>query len=112
MIIAVAGPYSAPTEEERTKNLDAMNIAAAEVYLKGHIPVIGVNASLFIADKLPELPRREVINSISFEIVERCDAILLIGSSAGADHERGIIESKGLPVYYSIEEIPDNVKQP
>ena len=110
MLIAVAGPYSAGTEEEKAENLNAMNIAAAEVYRKGHIPVIGVNASLFVADKLASLPPLEVINSISFAIVERCDAILVIGSSPAADFERDIIKNKGLPVYHSIEEIPENSK--
>lgn len=106
MLIAVAGPYSAGSEEQKAKNLDAMNSAAAEVYRLGHIPIIGVNASLLVAEKLPELDRHEVINNISFAIVNSCDAILMIGSSRGADIERKIIESKGLPVYYSIEEIP------
>ena len=108
MLIAVAGPYSAETEEQKAKNLDALNIAAARVYRKGHIPVIGVNAALFVADKLNDLPRREVINEISFAIAEKCDAILMIGSSPGTDIERDIIKNKGLPVYYSLEEIPEN----
>jgi hypothetical protein len=107
MLIAVAGPYSADTEEQKTRNLDAMNHAAAEIYKKGHIPVIGVNAALFIADKLSSLPKTEVINKISFAIVKRCDAVLMIGESPGANAEREIIASKGLPVYYSIDEIPD-----
>jgi hypothetical protein len=106
MLIAVAGPYSASTEEQRSENLKAMNETAAEVYRRGHIPVIGVNASLFVADELNDLPRNEVINKISFAIVEKCDAILIIGSSPGADVERNIIAGKGLPVYYSIDEIP------
>ncbi|HMT11877.1 MAG TPA: DUF4406 domain-containing protein [Ignavibacteria bacterium] len=106
MLIAVAGPYSAPTEEQKQANLDAMNRAAAQVYEKGHIPVIGVNVALPVALMLPGKDRREVINEISFAVVEKCDAILMIGSSAGADKEREIIEAKGLPVYYSIDEIP------
>ncbi|MBE2217760.1 MAG: hypothetical protein IAE90_06140 [Ignavibacteria bacterium] len=106
MLIAVAGPYSANTEEQKQSNLDAMNAAAAQVYLKGHIPVIGVNAALPVAIMLPQNDRRDVINEISFAVVEKCDAILMIGSSPGADKEREIIEAKGLPVYYSIDEIP------
>ena len=46
MLIAVAGPYSADTLEQRQRNLDAMNEAAAGVMNRGHIPVIGVNAAL------------------------------------------------------------------
>ena len=44
MLIAVAGPYSAETAEQRQKNLEALNKAAAAVMKRGHIPVIGVNA--------------------------------------------------------------------
>lgn len=107
MLIAVAGPYNADSDEQKAKNLKAMNIAAAAVYKKGHIPVIGVNASLYVADELPQIDRRKVISDISFAIVERCDAILMVGSSPGADHERKIIEGKGLPVYDSVNDIPD-----
>ncbi len=107
MLIAVAGPYSAETEEQKAANLKAMNIAAAEVYKKGHIPVIGVNASLNVANELADLSRAQVISDISFAIAERCDAILMIGSSPGADIERSLISAKGLPVYNSIDEIPE-----
>lgn len=107
MLIVVAGPYSADSDEQKTQNLKAMNIAAAEVYRKGHIPVVGVNASLYVADELPEIERRKIISDISFAIVERCDAILMVGSSPGADFERGLIEAKGLPVYFSVNEIPE-----
>jgi hypothetical protein len=110
MLIVVAGPYSADTEEKKARNLETMNIAAAEIYRRGHIPVIGVNAALFVADNLPDMNRHEVINNISFAIVERCDAILMIDSSAGADAERDIIQAKGLPVYYSLDEVPVNTK--
>lgn len=107
MLIAVAGPYSAESEQQKAANLKAMNAAAAEVYRKGHIPVIGVNASLNVADELPDLNRKKVISDISFAVVERCDAILMTGSSPGADIERKLIEEKGLPVYYSIDDIPE-----
>ena len=84
-----------------------MNIAAAEVYRKGHIRYWS-KCITFFSDNLPDKPRRDVINKISFAIIERCDAILVIGSSQGADFERDLIMNKGLPVYYSIEEIPQN----
>lgn len=107
MLIAVAGPYSAESELQKAANLKKINAAAAEVYRKGHIPVIRVNASLFIADEFPVLERKKIISDISYAIVKRCDAILMVGSSHGADIERKIIEEKGLPVYYSIDGIPE-----
>ena len=45
MIIAVVGLYSAPTTEERQKNLDAMTIATAKLLKARHIPIIGMNAA-------------------------------------------------------------------
>ena len=53
MLIAVAGPYSAETTEERQRNLDAMNRAGAEVFQRGHIPVIGVNIALPVVEFCP-----------------------------------------------------------
>lgn len=55
MLIGVAGPYSADTEEQRQKNLDAMNFAAAKLLEKGHTPLIGVNAALPVIEALEKL---------------------------------------------------------
>ena len=107
MLIAVAGPYSADTPEQRQRNLDAMNDAAAGVMRRGHVPVIGVNAALPVVDRLgPELDRYEAIMTISLALVDKCDAILMIGESAGVNRERDLVRSKGLPVYRELDEIP------
>jgi len=106
MLIAVAGPYSADTKEQRKKNLDAMNDAASEVYKLGHIPVIGMNNALPVVDKLNDIDRYNSIMEISLEIIDRCDAILMIGESRGANMECDVISGKGLPVYRSVKEIP------
>ena len=107
MLVAVAGPYSAPTHEERVANLDRMNCAAVDVLRKGHIPVIGVNAALPVVARLPEAERYDAIMDISLALVGQCDAILHIASSPGADRERDLVASLGRPVYRSITEIPD-----
>ena len=109
MLIAVAGPYSAETAEERQRNLDAMNRAAAAVMRLGHIPVIGVNVALPVVEMLAGVDRYETMMAISLEVLARCDALLLIGESPGANRERDLIASKGLPVYRTIEEIPTAV---
>lgn len=106
MMIAVAGPYSAETEEERKSNLDAMNTAAAEIYMKGHIPVIGVNAALFITEKLEKNLRKKAMMEISLAVVEKCDALLLLKESPGANLERDLIISLGKKIYTGTEEIP------
>jgi hypothetical protein len=112
MLIGVAGPYSADTEEQRQKNLDAMNIAAAKLLEKGHTPLIGVNAALPVIQSLQETnPNSEVdiyeaIMKISLAVIDKCDSLLLIGESPGANRERDLVLSKGLKVYYSLDEIP------
>ena len=109
MLIAVAGPYSADTTEARQRNLDAMNQAAVEVFKLGHVPLIGVNAALPVVAFLREEDRYEAIMTISLAVVDKCAAILVIGESPGVNRERDLIRAKGLPVYNSINEIPNAV---
>jgi hypothetical protein len=108
MIIGIAGPYTAPTEEARQHNLDAMNLAAAEVYKKGHIPFIGINLALPVVNQLsftnPE-ERYQAIMKISLACMDQCDALLVIGESRGVQMEKEHILAKGLPVFYNLDEI-------
>lgn len=107
MLIAVAGPYSADTPEQRQLNSDSMNRAAAAVLARGHIPVIGVNAALPVVEWLASGANHyEAIMAISLALVDKCDAILILGESAGANRERALVQSKGLPVYVDISDIP------
>jgi len=107
MIIGVAGPYSAPTEEQRNKNFEAMNIAAARVYEKGHIPFIGVNMALPVVAHANSDDKYEAVMDISLAVIDKCEAILIIGEeSKGVIREKDVLIAKGLPVYYSIDEIP------
>jgi hypothetical protein len=89
MLIAVAGPYSADTPEQRQRNLAAMNEAAAAVMNRGHIPVIGLNAALPVVEcPGPDANQYEAIMAISLALVDKCEAIPIIGESAGANRER------------------------
>jgi hypothetical protein len=44
--------------------------------------------------------------AISLALVDKCEGILLIGESAGANMERDLVVSKGLPVYRAVGEVP------
>lgn len=107
MIIGVAGKYSAETEEEKKKNLDLMNEAAARLLELGHTPLIGVNAALPVIEKSNSNTENkyEAIMKISLALINACEGLLLISESPGANKERDLILSKNLPVFYSIEEI-------
>ncbi len=42
---------------------------------------------------------------ISMALIDKCEAILMIGESPGANREKDFIVSKGLPVYNEISEV-------
>lgn len=106
MIIAVAGKYSADTEEERRENFEAMNAAAARLLEAGHTPLIGVNTALPVVERSNVPDRYDAIMRISMAVVAACDAILVISGSRGADRERNHFSALGKPVYVSIDEVP------
>lgn len=106
MIIGVAGPYTADTELKKKANLDAMNTAAARLLEIGHIPLIGMNAALPVIEKADIEDKYKAVMEISLAVIDSCEAILILGDSPGVSKELELIKSKGLPVYYNIEDIP------
>jgi len=83
-----------------------MNTAGALVLELGHIPLIGMNAALPIVERANIKDKYKATMEISLAVIDKCEGILMIGESPGANKERDLILSKGLPVYYSINEIP------
>jgi hypothetical protein len=112
MIIGVAGPYSAPSAVERRKNSDRLTKAAARLLEMGHIPFVGVNAAVDIVEQSSVSDAAESMMQISLALMDACDALLFLGESPGANRERELFVSKGLPVYYSISEIPGVMATP
>jgi hypothetical protein len=107
MWIMIAGPYSSDGADQATRaeRLREMNLAAYEVFRRGHTPVIGVNMALPIIET-GEGSYEELMMPISFALAEKCDAILRIGGpSKGADDEVETIRAKGGAVFRSLEEI-------
>ena len=84
-----------------------MNAAAAKLLEKGHIPIIGVNAALPIVERANVADKYKAMMDISLAVIDKCEALLLIGESPGANKERDLILSKGMPVYYNIDDVPD-----
>jgi len=105
MIIGVAGPYSASTPEQLKKNYDALNEAAARLLEMGHIPFIGINMAIPVLEKANVEDEYEAAMDISLAIIDKCEALLFIGESPGANRERDIILAKGLKVYYNLDEV-------
>jgi hypothetical protein len=110
MVIGIAGPYTADTEAERKRNLDILNEAAAKLLEMGHIPLIGINAALPVAEKtkLQGEEKHKALMAISLAVINACEALLFLKESPGANMERDLITSKGLKVYTKLEDLPAN----
>lgn len=106
LMIMVAGPYSAPTPEGRAANLAAMNRAAAALAQRGHIPMIGVNAALPVLDAAGLPYTDKMMMEISLALAARCDAVLQIARSPGADREVDVIRGLGRPVFTCLADVP------
>jgi hypothetical protein len=110
MWIMIAGPYrtGAHSAAERQHHLDALNRAALEVFRKGHVPMIGVNAALPLIEAAGADTYDAIMMPLSLSLAERCDAVLrLDGISPGADLEVERIKARGGVVYRSLADIPD-----
>ncbi len=108
--IMVAGPYTsgAADEDALARNLAAMNLAAVEVWKRGHVPVIGVNMALPVIGMAGDDQFEAIMMPLSMALAERCDAVLRVGGpSKGADQEVELIRKKGGQVFRDPAEIPD-----
>ncbi len=109
MWIMVSGPYTAgaASPEQRRANLRAMNVAAVELFRRGHVPVIGVNMALPMIEAAGEAAFHELMMPMSLALVERCDACVRIGgASNGADDEAAAFRQRGKPVFTAVDQVP------
>lgn len=115
LIIMVAGPYRTGTNDDPVliaRNLDRLEAAAMPVYKAGHIPMIGEWVALPLmkqaGSKEPgDSIADEYLYPVAQRLIERCDAVYRIeGASKGADQDVQLARQRGLPIYFSAEEIP------
>ena len=108
--IMVAGPYRSGSSDPVVwaENLRKLNLAAAAIFEKGHVPIIGVNMALPVIETAGQEFYERIMMPLSLSLTERCDAVLRIkGVSKGADEEVERFRVRGLRVFQSIDEIPE-----
>jgi hypothetical protein len=93
------------------QNLGRLETAAWPIFEKGHIPMIGEWVALPVLDSAGsgvfEPLAQEVMYPTAERLLQHCDAVLrLSGESTGADEDVRIARERGIPVYYSLDEIP------
>ena len=115
LMILVAGPYRSGTGGDPAQiqaNVDAMTAVALELFVRGHLPVMGEWFALPLigaaeaADTFEDADAT-IFHPIAERILAHCDACLRIGgASEGADRMVRVAESLGKTVYHDIEAIP------
>src|SRR3954469_24741716 len=114
-LVLVAGPYRSGTGDDPAKleaNVRAMNVAALEVWRRGHLPVTGEALALPLVElagsrQVGDAGFNGVFHPLSRLLIARCDAILRIGGpSQGADEMVALAEAQGLTVFHRIEDVP------
>lgn len=108
--IMVAGPYRSGSSDPSVwaRNLRRLNTFAYAVFLRGHVPIIGVNLALPVIESAGQASYEQIMPRLSLSLTERCDAVLRIeGASLGADDEVEAFRARGLPVFGSVDEIPN-----
>ena len=106
MLIMVSGPVSADSDESRMENIARLNRVAAEIFKRGHIPVVGVNAAAPVVEEAGVADKYEATMKICEALAEKCDAVFVIGESDGTCRELEIIQRRGGPVFHDVNEIP------
>ena len=113
LLILIAGPYRSGTGGDPAliaRNLERLEKAAAPIHRLGHVPMIGEWVALPILRGMEEADAADgdVMYETAHRLLQHCDAVLrLPGDSAGADKDVEIALERGLPVYRSLEEIPE-----
>ena len=108
-LVFVTGPYSAPTTAGIGANIRRAIDIGRRLFQKGYYPIVPhllVREYYEYGSKSP-IFGYEPLMEYTMAIVQKCDILLLYESSPGADRERRLAESLGIPVYFDVDELPD-----
>ncbi|WP_133828044.1 DUF4406 domain-containing protein [Actinomycetospora succinea] len=115
LLVLIAGPYRSGTGDDPVlldRNLRRLEEAAWPIFAKGHVPMIGEWVALPVlssagADGIADPLAEQVMYPTAHRLLEHCDGVLrLPGASQGADQDVAIARERGLPVWFSPDEIP------
>ncbi len=116
MMILISGPYRGGTNDDPAlikQNLDRLEAVALPLFRKGHIPMIGEWVALPLMhlagfERVGDAIWDEIQYPAAHRILAKCDAVLRIeGASKGADEDVRLARERGLPIYFRLEDVPD-----
>lgn len=115
MMVLIAGPYRSGTGDDPVKmaaNLKQLETAALPLWERGHIPMIGEWVALPVwrgagGSRIGDEAYERIMHPTAERLLDQCGAILrLPGASKGADADETYARARGIPVYYSIDDVP------
>lgn len=115
MLILIAGPYRSGTGDDPSRmaaNLRRLEEASWPIFEKGHVPMIGEWVALPIwhtagGSAVGDALYERILHPTAARLLEHCDAVMrLPGESKGADNDVAIARRRGIPVYFSLDDIP------
>jgi hypothetical protein len=115
MLILIAGPYRSGTNDNpdlMKQNLINLEEVSLQLFRKGHVPMIGEWVALPLirlagSVKPGDAAWEEIQYPVAHRLLQKCDAVFRIaGASRGADEDVRLAKERGLPVYYTLEEVP------
>lgn len=115
LLILIAGPYRSGTGDDPAllaANLAQLEQAAWPIFRAGHIPMIGEWVALPVlrgagGTSVADPIAIDIMYPTADRLLQHCDAVLrLPGASSGADQDVAIARERGIPVYFSLEEVP------
>ena len=114
-MILIAGPYRSGTHDDPAKmaaNLSRLESMSYTLFQAGYVPMIGEWVALpiwrtaggkVVGDALFD----EILHPTAERLLQHCDAVLrLEGDSRGADNDVRVARERGIPVYYSLADVP------
>jgi hypothetical protein len=104
MKVYVSGPYTAATPADVRRNVDTAMAMGIDLLMLGHSPVIphlSYYLDRFAQSRGIDIDYEEWLR-MDIDLLAGCDALLLIGSSPGADREVAFAKDRGIPVVTEI----------
>lgn len=115
MLILIAGPYRSGTGDDPAKmasNLKKLEEPSYALFRAGHVPMIGEWVALPVwnaagGKEIGDALHEEIFYPVAHRLLAICDGVLrLEGASKGADNDVRIARERGIPVWFSLEDVP------
>jgi hypothetical protein len=110
LLIFISGPFTATTDDGVIENVLRATEVGIAIMRKGHrsfIPHLSYMTDEYAKTQNEGGFPYETWLGQDLAILERCDAMLFIGHSKGADRELARAKELEIPIFYSIEEISE-----